>query len=148
MDPRSAETFLTAEERVRLREAIAQAERMTSGEIRVHLEDHCEDDLMDHAAFMFDELGMIRTKDRNGVLLYVSVADRRVAIIGDAGIHVRVGEGFWQDVLDLMRGHFREGHYAQGLIDGVERAGEKLREHFPFQRDDRNELSNEISIDR
>ena len=133
---------------MRLREAIAQAERMTSGEIRVHLEDHCEDDLMDHAAFMFDELGMIRTKDRNGVLLYVSVADRRVAIIGDAGIHVRVGEGFWQDVLDLMRGHFREGHYAQGLIDGVERAGEKLREHFPFQRDDRNELSNEISIDR
>lgn len=121
---------------------------MTSGEIRVHLEDRCKDELLDHAAFIFDELNMSRTRDRNGVLIYVSVADRRVAIIGDAGIHARVGDGFWNDALSLMRGHFAEGRYAQGLIDGVALAGEKLREHFPYERDDRNELSNEISLDR
>jgi uncharacterized membrane protein len=144
----AAETFLTEDEHRRVREAIAAAERRTSGEIRVHLEDRCEDELMDHAAFIFKQLNMDRTRERNGVLIYVSAADHRVAVIGDAGIHARVGHSYWEEVLATLIVHFKEGRHAEGLIAAIERTGEKLREHFPFQRDDRDELSNEISVDR
>ena len=144
----SAETFLTEEELHRVRTAIAAAERETSGEMRVHLEDHCEDEIMDHAAYVFDALDMHRTRERNAALVYVSVLDRQVAVLGDAGIHAVVGQGFWDDVLELIRLHFIGGRYAEGLIAGIERIGEKLRAHFPPRADDRDELTNEISIDR
>ena len=85
-----AERFLTPGERDRVRAAIAEAERATSGELRVHLEDRCEEDVLDHAAFIFDELGMHRTAARNGVLIYVSVGDHRLAVIGRASCRERV----------------------------------------------------------
>lgn len=147
MTDQAAETFLTEDERQRVREAIAAAERATSGEIRVHLEDRCEDDLLDHAAFIFRELNMDRTRERNGVLVYVSAADHRVAVIGDAGIHARVRLGFWEEVLAILLGHFKEGRHADGLVEAITLAGEQLRAHFPRRRDDSDELSNEISID-
>lgn len=148
MNPLTIERFLGNGDHARLKEAIAAAERATSAELRVHLDEHCEDHELDRAAFVFDELGMHRTRERNGVLIYVNVSDRRVAVIGDAGIHQRVGQGFWTDVLELVRLHFMGGRYVDGMVAGVERVGEKLREHFPRRVDDRDELSNEISVRR
>ena len=118
----------------------------TSGEIRVHLEDHIEDDVLDHAAFVFEELDMHKTKDRNGVLIYVSVSDRKVAVIGDKGINERVPENFWNDVLAVLRAHFAAGSRADGICEAVAMVGEKLLAFHPHQRDDRDELSNDVSI--
>jgi uncharacterized membrane protein len=143
---RSAAEFLTLDERARVATAIGEAERRTSGEIRVHLEDHIEEDVLVHAAFIFEELGMHRTKDRNGVLIYVSVADRKAAVIGDKGIHERVGEGFWRDVLAVMQLHFAADRASDGLCEAVRMVGEKLRDMHPYAHDDRDELSNEVSV--
>jgi uncharacterized membrane protein len=138
--------LLPEADQVRVKEAIRKAEARTSGEIRVHIDDTIADEVLDHAAYIFEELGMFRTRDRNGVLIYVSAADRRVAVIGDAGINARVPEGFWDDVLALMQAQFRSGQFATGLCLAVERVGEKLRADFPFERDDTDELPNDISF--
>ncbi len=142
----TAAELLSEADQVRVKEAISKAEARTSGEIRVHLDDTIADEVLDHAAYIFEELGMFRTRDRNGVLIYVSAADRRVAVIGDAGINARVPAGFWDDVLALLQEHFRSGRFADGLCQAVERVGEKLRADFPHERDDRDELSNDISF--
>lgn len=148
MSALTAEEFLTAAEREQVAAAISEAERRTSGEIRVHLEDHIEEDVLDHAAFVFEELGMQRTKDRNGVLIYVSVADHKAAVIGDKGINDHVPERFWHDVLGVLRLHLAAGGHAEGLCEAVRLVGEKLRDLHPLQRDDRDELSNEVSFRR
>ena len=144
----SAEELLSPAELEAVKEAIRRAEMRTSGEVRVHLDEVIEEDVMDHAAYVFEELAMHRTAERNGVLLYVSVPSRKVALIGDRGIHERVGDGFWQDVLDGVLAEFRRQRFAAGLIAGVERVGEQLSAHFPRKGDDRNELSDDISIRR
>ncbi|NUQ15402.1 MAG: TPM domain-containing protein [Flavobacteriales bacterium] len=141
-----AERFLTPAEHARVRAAIAEAEHCTSGELRVHLEDLCQEDVLDHAAFIFDELGMHRTAARNGVLIYISVGDHRMAVIGDAGINAVVPAGFWNDVLGVLRLHFAAGRNADGLCEAVHMVGAKLRAHFPRGRADRNELPDDISI--
>ncbi len=145
MDVLTAADFLTEAERQRVQTAIGEAEQRTSGEIRVHLEDHIEEDVLDHAAFVFEELGMHRTRDRNGVLIYLSVADRKVAVIGDAAIDQRVPENFWTDVIAVLKLHLAAGHRAQGLSEAVHMVGEKLRAHFPLRHDDTDELTNTIS---
>jgi uncharacterized membrane protein len=142
----TAAAFLTPDERARVAAAIGEAERRTSGEIRVHLEDHIEEDVLDHAAFLFEELGMHRTKDRNGVLIYVSVADRQAAVLGDKGVNDRVGPYFWRDVLGVLQLHFAASRHADGLCEAVRMVGEKLRDMHPYQRGDRDELSNEVSF--
>ena len=144
----SAEELLTEAELHQVREAIGAAELRTSGEIRVHLEDHIEEDVLDHAAFIFEELGMHRTEDRNGVLIYLSVADRKLAVIGDVGINQRVPENFWNDVVGLLKLHLAAGRPAEGLVEAVHMVGEKLRAQFPLKPDDRDELPNEISFGR
>ncbi|MBP8823116.1 MAG: TPM domain-containing protein [Flavobacteriales bacterium] len=140
------EDWLTPDELARVREAVRQAEQRTSGEIRVHLDVAILDDVLDHAAFVFNDLGMANTRERNGVLLYVSVPGRRVAVVGDTGIHAKLGDAYWQGVLEVVLGHFREDRFCEGLCMGVHLLGEKLQEHFPFQRGDRNELSDDISF--
>jgi len=90
-----AEDFLTDDQRKVVAEVISQAEKATSGEIRVHIEDHIEEDVLDHAAYIFEELGMHNTRERNGILIYVCVADRLVAVLGDKGINEKVPDGFW-----------------------------------------------------
>lgn len=142
----TAEDFLSKTDRTRVSEAIKAAEQRTSGEIRVHLEDHIEDDVLDHAAFVFEELGMHRTKDRNGALIYVSVGDRKAAVIGDKGINERVPAGFWNDVLAVLQLHFAAGRPGDGLCEAVAMIGEKLKGFHPRQHDDRDELSNEVSV--
>lgn len=144
----SAEEFLTKAERTRVARAIGEAERLTSGEIRVHLDDHIEDEVMDHAAFVFEELTMERTRDRNGVLIYIAVADRRVAVIGDVGINERVPSGFWTDVVGVLKLHFVAGRHADGLVEAVHMVAAKLREYFPLKHDDTDELPNEVSVGR
>jgi len=144
----AAEDLLTEAERLRVRDAIAAAEKRTSGEIRVHLEDHIEDEVLDHAAFIFEELGMHRTRDRNGVLIYLSVADRKLAVIGDDAIDQRVPDNFWNDVLGLLKLHLVAGRAADGLVEAVHMVGEKLRTHFPLKVDDSDELPNDISYGR
>jgi uncharacterized membrane protein len=147
-DVLEVDEFLTRAERDRVRDAVRNAEKRTSGEVRVHLDAAIMEGVLDHAAFVFDDLGMKKTKDRNGVLLYVSVPSRKVAVIGDAGIHVKSGQHYWDSVLELVLSHFREGRYCDGLCAGVERIGEQLREHFPYERDDMNELDDDVSLGR
>lgn len=140
------EEWLSPAELGRVRDAVQAAEKRTSGEIRVHLDVAIMENVLDHAAFVFDDLGMARTKERNGVLIYVSVPGRKVAVIGDVAIHAKLGNGYWKGVLDLIVEHFKQDRFGDGLCAGVERLGEQLREHFPYQRDDVNELSDDVSF--
>ncbi len=148
MSPLTAEELLSPEDLERVRDAVRQAEGRTSGEIRVHLDDTIVDDVLDHAAFVFEELGMHRTNERNGVLIYVSVAQRRAAVVGDAGINERLPAGYWNETLGVILEQFKADRYVEGLCMGVQRLGEQLRTHFPRAADDRNELSDDVSIGR
>ncbi|MBN9283288.1 MULTISPECIES: TPM domain-containing protein [unclassified Flavobacterium] len=139
------EDFLTADEENAIVNAIQLAELNTSGEIRVHIENHTEKPPLERAQEVFYTLGMDQTKARNGVLFYVGVSDHTFAIIGDEGIHNMVEDDFWDCTKDIVIEHFKNKRYKEGLVDGIIRAGERLKKYFPFESDDTNELSNEIS---
>jgi uncharacterized membrane protein len=142
-----AQQHFTKEEKARITASIRQAELNTSGEIRVHLEKHCKsDNVLDRASHVFADLGMHKTEARNGVLVYMAVEDHKFAIIGDAGINAQVEDDFWDITKDKMVKHFKAGDLCQGLVEGVLCAGERLKEFFPYQSDDRNELSDDISF--
>lgn len=138
--------FLTKEQQTSIVKAISDAENNSSGEIRVHLESTCKGDVLDRATFLFKKLKMHKTALRNGVLIYLSVQDRKFAILGDVGINIKVPEGFWDQIKDLMISHFAKGEITTGLSEGILMIGEKLKTFFPITRDDTNELSNEISF--
>lgn len=139
------EEFLTSKEEAEIIEAIIEAEKNTSGEIRVHLEPHSKIDAFERAAEVFDRLEMHKTEKRNGVLLYVAVEDRTFVILGDSGINDVVPNDFWESTKDAIISAFKEGKMKQGLVDGILMAGQQLKEHFPYERGDINELPNEIS---
>ena len=141
----SPKEFLGKENEILIVKAIEQAEHQTSGEIRVHVENKCKGEVLDRAAWLFKKLKMHETKDRNGVLIYLSIDDHKFAIIGDAGINKVVPEGFWDDIKEMMIGHFKKGEFAPALIEGIEKTGEHLKKYFPWQEDDVNELPDEIS---
>lgn len=141
----SPQAFFDPAEEHEIVEAIRQAELNTSGEIRVHVERKCADEPFDRAKVVFHDLGMDATELKNGVLFYLAVDDHKFVIMGDKGIDERVGHDFWDYTRDLMQDHFRHGRFKEGLIDGILRAGEKLKEFFPRSADDKNELPNEIS---
>ncbi len=141
-----AEAQFTEAQKTQITNAIGVAEKNTSGEIRVHIEQKCREDVMDRAAYIFEKLEMHKTKLRNGVLFYVSMSDHKLAILGDAGINERVPEGFWVQIKEHLVGSFKEKDYAGGLSAGIVKAGEQLKKHFPWQTDDVNELSDEISF--
>lgn len=130
----------------RIREAIQEAERATSGEIRICVEKSCSEDVLDRAANYFHKLGMDKTALRNGVLIYLATEDRKFAIIGDAGINHAVPANFWDSTKEAMVSHFREGRITEGVVTGVRLAGEQLAAYFPCQDDDKNELSDDISF--
>ena len=140
------EDFLTKLEEKAIVEAIVIAEKNTSGEIRIHLEKETDKLHFDRACDVFNQLEMHKTKDRNGVLIYVAVKDKNFVICGDDGINKKVSSDFWESTKNAMQSQFRIGQFAQGLIDGITKAGEQLKHHFPYQSDDSNELSNEISV--
>jgi uncharacterized membrane protein len=141
----TASDFLTTEQKVRITQAIGQAELNTSGEIRLHVETKCKPDVLDRAAKVFAQLDMHKTALRNGVLFYIAVADKKFAIVGDAGINAKVPANFWDSIKEKMAESFKSGQYAEGLENGILMAGEQLKAHFPRQHDDVNELSDEIS---
>jgi len=139
------EDFLTSEEEAEIVKAISQAEKNTSGEIRVHIEKHTQKPPLERAQEVFHFLGMDQTSLRNGVLFYVGVADHAFAIIGDEGIDKAVESDFWDCTRDVVISNFKENKYKDGLVAGILRAGERLEHYFPFTVGDRDELSNEIS---
>jgi len=139
-------TFFSKEQKVQIIDAIKVAEKETSGEIRLHIENRCKEDALDCAAFVFDKLEMHKTELRNGVLFYLAVKDRKFAILGDAGINAAVPDDFWDNVKDEILKDFSQNHFAEGLIKGIQMAGEKLKAFFPYQADDTNELSDDISF--
>ena len=139
--------LFTPEQEKIVTDAIKQAEQNTSGEIRVHVENYDKDDVLDRAAYWFAKLEMHKTKERNGVLFYLAVDARKFAILGDAGINSKVPEGFWNEIKDTMVEYFKQGKFAEGLAKGILMAGEQLKKYFPHQKDDINELSDEISYD-
>lgn len=143
----SARTFFTSDEKDDIKMAIQNAELNTSGEIRVHIENTCEGDVMDRASYVFGKLKMHQTKLRNGVLIYLAVRNRKFAIIGDSGINTVVGNDFWDKAKQAMLLNFRENQFAAGLIDAITMAGEQLKKNFPYQTDDVNELPDDISFD-
>lgn len=145
MKKSKVEEFLTSKEEAEIIEAIIEAEKNTSGEIRIHLEPHSKIDAFERAAEVFDMLEMHKTEKRNGVLLYVAVEDRTFVILGDSGINDVVPNDFWESTKDVIISEFKEGKMKQGLVDGILMAGQQLKEHFPFKKGDINELPNEIS---
>ena len=142
----SARSFFTKEEQHNIVAAIKEAELNTSGEIRVHIENHCKEEALERAAELFYDLKMNRTAARNGILFYLAVKDHKFAIIGDEGINKEVEHDFWNDIKDEMIYNFKENKFAEGLIAGILKCGKKLKEYFPHQSDDVNELSDEISF--
>jgi uncharacterized membrane protein len=143
----NAITILNREEDHRIVEAIKQAELNTSGEIKVHIENRCKGNVEERSLVIFNKLNLDKTQLRNGVLIYLAVKDRKFAILGDEGINKVVGNGFWNDVKDLMLSHFKEGRFTEGLEQGIQRCGEKLKTYFPYQSDDVNEIPDEISYE-
>jgi uncharacterized membrane protein len=137
--------FLSKDEELEIVQAIVEAEKNTSGEVRVHIEKQSNITPLERAQEVFFELKMETTKDRNGVLFYVSITDKKFAIIGDKGINDLVAPDFWNTTKEIVLNHFKQGAFKQGLVDGILNAGNQLKAYFPFQSDDENELSNEIS---
>jgi len=131
-------------DRARIKEAVGRAERMTSGEIRVFVEDQTSDSPLDRAAYVFNELGMDKTEARNGVLIYLAFVDKKFAVIGDAGIHKNVGDDFWDEIRATMHHHFTQGNLTDGIVGAIEAAGKALATHFPFQKSDVNELPDDM----
>ena len=138
--------FFNEEQKRLITDAIKEAELNTSGEIRVHIESSCKEDVLDRAAYMFEKLAIHKTELRNGVLFYLSVNDRKFAILGDAGINTVTPDNFWEEIKDTIINHFTKSEFDIGLSTGIKMAGLALKEHFPYQKDDVNELSDEISF--
>jgi uncharacterized membrane protein len=141
-----AKDLFTQQEQEQIVAAVKEAELNTSGEIKVHIERKCKEDVLDHAAFMFDQLEMQKTELRNGVLIYLAVEDKKLAILGDAGINMKVPKDFWDTTRDYMINNFKESKFAEGLSGGIKLAGQQLKTHYPYQSDDVNELSDDISF--
>lgn len=139
------EYHITTAEETLIVNAIKAAEKNTSGEIRVHIDPSSDKDAFERAKEVFFQLKMNETEAQNGVLFYLSIKEHQFAILGDAGIDAVVPDNFWESTKDLVIRAFKKGDFATGLIDGITEAGNKLKEFFPYQSDDVNELSDEIS---
>jgi len=142
----SASNFFTKEQQETIKQAIARAEMNTSGEVRVHIDEKCEGDVLDVAAAHFKRMEMHKTAESNGVLFFLAVADHKFAIIGDKGINEKVPADFWDQIRDTMLQHFKQQQFTEGLSKGIDMAGEKLKLHFPYQSNDTNELSDDVSF--
>jgi uncharacterized membrane protein len=142
----TAKNFFTPEQQADILKAVQQAELNTSGEIRVHIENECDGDVLNRSVYLFKKLGMANTEQHNGVLFYLAVEHRKFAVLGDAGIDAVVPENFWDDVKIIMLNNFKEGRFTEGLTKAIELAGELLKKHFPYQKDDKNELPDDVSF--
>ena len=138
--------FFKKSEEKEIVQKIREAERNTSGEIRVHLERELDGfDVLDVATEVFYILEMEKTEQRNGVLFFIVPSEKKFAILGDKGINEVVPHNFWDEIRDILGSNFKNKKFKDGICLGVERVGEKLHEFFPYQSDDKNELPDEIS---
>lgn len=142
-----AADFFSQQDKDMIVDAIKEAELNTSGEIRVHVENYCSGDTLDRATEVFAALKMHETELRNGVLFYLAIKDQKFAILGDIGVNHVVASDFWGSIKEAIVSDFKEGKVAKGLCKGIIMAGEKLKQNFPYQEDDVNELPDEISFD-
>lgn len=143
-----AHSFFTQQQQQQIENAIKHAELKTSGEIRVHIENHCKkENTLERAWEVFKHLDIHKTKERSGVLFYLAVEDKRFAILGDEGIDKKVPADFWNDIKTIIQTEFKLGRFTEGLSVGIDIAGEQLQKHFPFQREDANELTDIISFE-
>jgi len=147
MNLMKASSFFTKEQQALVLDAIKEAEEATSGEIRVHIETSLAGDVLDRAAWIFKRIGMHKTSNRNGVLFYLAINNRKFAIIGDKGINSKVPEDFWEKAKELLGKKFTEGKFTEGLVEGIHHTGLQLKGHFPHKKSDVNELPDEISFD-
>ena len=138
--------FLSKAQLSELSSCISEAEHLTSGEIRIHIDGKCKRDPREQAIRAFHLLGMRKTASRNGVLIYVACESHKFAVIGDKGINEVVPPNFWKDVCLMLEAKFKQEQFAEGLEEAVRMAGEKLKAFFPYSSDDKDELSNEVSI--
>lgn len=141
----NSKNFFNEAEQTRIIEAIKAAEKNTSGEIRVHVEDECKGEALTRAEELFGQLGMHKTEKKNGILFYLAVKSRNFAIVGDAGIHSKVGQDFWDKVSSKTTSLFKQTFFAKGLEEAILECGQQLKKYFPYQTNDTNELSDEIS---
>ena len=138
--------FLTPDQQDQIIRAIRDAENSTSGEIRLHIEDHTRKDPMLRAQEVFHKLGMNKTKMRNAVLIYIALKDHKLAIIGDKAMDEYVGNNFWINERDLLVEYFTREQYTEGIVKAIELIGIQLKKYFPYETNDRNELSDDISF--
>jgi len=129
----------------RILEAIQEAEKQTSGEIRVHADTKCSGDPVQNAIAQFERLKMHETKDRNGVLIYIATEDRKLAIIGDQHINEKVSSDYWETTKNQLITAFKKGEYVTGITEAIADVGKKLKVHFPYLSDDKDELTNDLS---
>ena len=137
---------LSKDDSSRIVDAIRAAEKTTSGEIRVHVENRCWGDPLKRAGKVFKKLKMHQTRQHNGILIYLALKTHRFAILGDRGINEQVDPDFWENVLSEMRPLLQKDQLCESICTGVARVGETLRKYFPHEADDKNELSDEISL--
>lgn len=142
----NSKNFFTKEEQETIVNAIKTAELNTSGEIRVHIENYCFGNSTIKAGKVFKKLGMDNTKDRNGILIYIAAVSRKIAIVGDKGIHEKLGSEYWDKIVNGILESFRNNTKGEGLAKGIVDCGEQLKKHFPYQSDDKNELNDSISF--
>jgi len=140
----TAEKYFTEEIRNGINAAITAAEKKTSGEIRLFIENNCVGEVLDRAAFLFKELKMDATNEHNGVLFYLAMKTQKFAILGDSGINSKVPKDFWLDIKVEMQNYFVKDEFSAGLVRGITMAGDALQKYFPYLREDKNELSDEI----
>lgn len=133
-------------QREAVKDAIARAEKATSGEIRVHIDSKCKGDVFEQGVKVFSKLKMHETELRNGVLFYLAVKNQEFAIVADKGINEKVLENYWNEMSAVMMDHFKNSRYSEGLIYGISEVGNRLKEYFPYDDADTNELSDEISF--
>jgi len=139
--------FLAALDRQLIVDAIGTAERMTSGEIRVHIQPKARGDIRHVAERTFERLGMTKTKARNGVLVFIACEEQRFVILGDSGIDARVPAGFWDDIAAKLHDRFQHGEFTAGVVDAIHSAGHELKTYFPRAHDDQDELTNEVNVE-
>jgi uncharacterized membrane protein len=143
---KNSKNFFSKDEQQLIVEAIKTAELNTSGEIRVHIENYCFGNSLVKAEKIFSKLGMQNTKDRNGILIYIAAVSRKMAIVGDKGIHEKLGKEYWDKIVNGILESFRTNTKGEGLAKGIIDCGEQLKKHFPYASDDKNELNDSISF--
>jgi uncharacterized membrane protein len=143
---KSARSFFYKHEIDLIVQSIKEAEKLTSGEIRLHVEDSCKKPVLECAEEIFVKNKMHETKEHNAILFYLAVKSRNFAVAGDSGIHEKVTQQFWENINAMVLKYFKEEKFAEGLCKGIELCGQQLQKYFPLQADDVNEQSDEVTF--